>query len=129
MSALPGWWAEVLVGAVMLAQRSLAQHVQAVGDALRLSLGDARSAVAMIVGRDVTGMNEAAVARAAVESAAENFSDGVIAPLFWFVLAGLPGLLDLRVPRGTICAYVCEGHHCEAPVERLEDLEALLNVQ
>lgn len=93
LMALPGVWADVIVGAVLLAQRSLVQHVQAVGDALRVSLGDGRRAVAMIVGRDVTGMDRPAVARAAIESAAENFSDGVIAPALWFAIAGVPGLL------------------------------------
>ncbi|MEL6957831.1 MAG: adenosylcobinamide-phosphate synthase CbiB [Pseudomonadota bacterium] len=97
LALLPGWWVEVLVGAVLLAQRSLVEHVQAVGDALRLSRSDGRSAVAMIVGRDVRDMDSPAVARAAIESAAENLSDGVIAPLFWFLLAGLPGLLIYKI--------------------------------
>lgn len=83
----------VLVGAILLAQRSLADHVRDVADALRVSLGDGRMMVARIVGRDTAGMDEPAVARAAIESAAENFSDGVIAPLFWFLVAGLPGLI------------------------------------
>ena len=94
---MPGIWAEVIVGAMLLAQKSLVQHVQAVGDALRLSLGDGRRAVAMIVGRDVRDMDEAAVARGAIESAAENLSDGVIAPVFWFLIGGLPGLLAYKV--------------------------------
>lgn len=97
LAALPGYWAEVFVGAVMLAQRSLVQHVRRVGDALRVSRGDGRRAVAMIVGRDVRQMDDAAVARAAIESGAENFSDGVIAPLVWFMVAGLPGLLAYKV--------------------------------
>lgn len=96
LTAVPGYWAEVIVGAVMLAQKSLVDHVRAVGDALWLSLGDGRRAVAMIVGRDVRDMDEAAVARGAVESGAENFSDGVIAPLFWFCVAGLPGLIGYK---------------------------------
>jgi len=97
LMALPGWWIEVILGAILLAQKSLVQHVQAVGAALRLSLGDGRRAVAMIVGRDVSAMDEAAVARSAIESAAENLSDGVIAPVFWFAVAGLPGLLVYKV--------------------------------
>ncbi len=97
LMALPGWGAEVILGAMLLAQKSLVQHVQAVGDALRLSLGDARRAVAMIVGRDVSALDEAGVARSAIESAAENLSDGVIAPVFWFAVAGLPGLLVYKV--------------------------------
>jgi adenosylcobinamide-phosphate synthase len=88
---------EILVTAVLLAQKSLVQHVQAVGDALRLSVGEGRRAVAMIVGRDTAGMEPPAVARSAIESAAENLSDGVIAPAFWFLIAGLPGLLIYKI--------------------------------
>lgn len=88
---------EVIIAAILLAQKSLVQHVQAVADALRVSLGDGRRAVAMIVGRDTGMLDEAAVARAAIESAAENFSDGVIAPAFWFLIGGLPGLLLYKI--------------------------------
>lgn len=91
----PLW--QVLIAAVLLAQRSLVQHVQAVGDALRLSLGDGRRTVAMIVGRDTAVLDRSGVARSAIESAAENFSDGVIAPAFWFLLGGLPGLLLYKI--------------------------------
>ncbi|MDB9962906.1 adenosylcobinamide-phosphate synthase CbiB [bacterium] len=97
LMVLPGIWAEVIVGAVLLAQKSLVEHVQRVGDALRLSLGEARRAVAMIVGRDVRDMDAPAVARGAIESAAENLSDGVIAPAFWFAIGGLPGLLAYKI--------------------------------
>lgn len=97
LAALPWIWAEILVGAMLLAQKSLVQHVQRVGDGLRLSLGDGRRAVAMIVGRDVRDMDGPAVARGAIESGAENLSDGVIAPVFWFVLGGLPALLAYKV--------------------------------
>ncbi|AKS44754.1 adenosylcobinamide-phosphate synthase [Octadecabacter temperatus] len=95
--AIPGIWVEVIVGAMLLAQRSLVQHVQAVGDALRISVSDGRHTVAMIVGRDVRDMDGPAVARSAIESGAENLSDGVIAPVFWFAVAGLPGLLVYKV--------------------------------
>ncbi|MGR3635803.1 MAG: adenosylcobinamide-phosphate synthase CbiB [Shimia sp.] len=88
-----GWLPELLLAAILLAQRSLVQHVQAVGDALRVSLGDGKRAVAMIVSRDTAAMDQSDVARSAIESAAENLSDGVIAPAFWFLIAGLPGLL------------------------------------
>jgi len=88
---------EILVAAILLAQRSLIDHVAAVGDALRVSLGDARLAVARIVGRDTATMQPADVARGAIESAAENLSDGVIAPAFWFLIAGLPGLLLYKI--------------------------------
>jgi adenosylcobinamide-phosphate synthase len=83
---------EVLGAAVLLAQRSLADHVRAVAAALRVSLDEGRRTVSMIVGRDPETLDPAGVSRAAVESAAENFSDGVVAPAFWFLVAGLPGI-------------------------------------
>ena len=98
VGALPlGELWQVLIAAVLLAQKSLVQHVQAVADALRLSVGDGRLMVARIVGRDTAAMDQPAVARAAIESAAENLSDGVIAPAFWFLVAGLPGILIYKI--------------------------------
>lgn len=88
-----GFAFEVIVAAILLAQKSLVQHVAAVGDALRLSVADGRVMVARIVSRDTKEMTQAQVARSAIESGAENLSDGVIAPAFWFLVAGLPGLL------------------------------------
>lgn len=94
IEALPLGWLWSLIGAaILLAQKSLVQHVQAVADGLRYGVGEGRRAVAMIVGRDTSGMDEPAVARAAIESSAENFSDGVIAPAFWYLVGGLPGIL------------------------------------
>ena len=94
ISALPlGWLWSALGAAILLAQRSLVQHVQAVADALRYGLSSGRSSVAMIVGRDTAEMSESEIARAAIESAAENLSDGVVAPAFWFLALGLPGIL------------------------------------
>jgi adenosylcobinamide-phosphate synthase len=76
----------------LLAQRSLFVHVGEVADALDDGGIEAgRQAVAHIVGRDTAALDEAGVARAAIESLAENFSDGVVAPTFWMVIAGLPG--------------------------------------
>ncbi len=91
--ALLGPLVEIVVCAILLAQKSLVDHVRAVGDGLLRSLPDGRAQVAMIVSRDTRDMTEAQVARSAIESAAENLSDGVIAPAFWFLVAGLPGLL------------------------------------
>ena len=88
---------EILVVAVLLAQRSLVVHVQAVADGLRMSLGEGRRQVGMIVSRDTGAMSVPAVSRSAIESAAENLSDGIIAPAFWFLLGGLPGLLVYKV--------------------------------
>lgn len=76
----------------LIAQRSLADHVRRVADALdRGGLEAGRAAVAHIVGRDPQALDMAGVSRAAVESLAENFSDGVVAPVLWMAVAGLPG--------------------------------------
>lgn len=76
----------------LIAQRSLYEHVTAVARALEDgSLSAGRRAVGMIVGRDTAVLDEAAVSRAAIESLAENYSDGVVAPLFWMLVGGLPG--------------------------------------
>ncbi len=88
---------EVIVVAILLAQKSLAQHVQAVADTLRQSVEQGRSAVSQIVGRDTAQMDGPAISRSAIESAAENFSDGVVAPAFWFLIAGLPGILVYKL--------------------------------
>jgi len=83
----------ILVAASLPAQRSLHAHVKTVADALAGGdpLDEGRRAVAMIVGRDVAALDEAAIARAAIESLAENFSDGVVAPLLWTAAFGLFG--------------------------------------
>jgi len=86
-----------VVGSSMLAQRSLYTHVGAVASALETDgIEGGRRAVSMIVGRDTRALDEAAVSRAAIESLAENFSDGVVAPLFWMVVAGLPGAIAYK---------------------------------
>ena len=85
-----------LLASVLIAQRSLYQHVARVRAAFAGSLNEARSAVSMIVGRDPDALDEPAVCRAAIESCAENFSDGVVAPLFWLALLGLPGLIAYK---------------------------------
>lgn len=81
-----------LLASSLLAQRSLHDHVARVAEGLEQNgLAGGRKAVAMIVGRDPESLDEAGVARAAIESLAENFSDGVVAPAFWLGLGGLPG--------------------------------------
>ncbi|WP_350334202.1 adenosylcobinamide-phosphate synthase CbiB [Coralliovum pocilloporae] len=82
-----------MAGATLIAQRSLYDHVKAVADGLDRGLSEGRHAVSMIVGRNPDKLDKAGVSRAAIESCAENFSDGVTAPLFWFALLGLPGLI------------------------------------
>ncbi|RMD62781.1 MAG: cobalamin biosynthesis protein CobD [Alphaproteobacteria bacterium] len=91
--ALSGGWAiEAALAAVLLAGRGLYDHVAAVAAGLARSLDHGRAAVAHIVGRDPESLDTPGVARAGAESLAENFSDGVVAPVFWFALFGLGGL-------------------------------------
>ncbi|MGE5546642.1 MAG: adenosylcobinamide-phosphate synthase CbiB [Solirubrobacterales bacterium] len=88
------WLVEVFVAATLLAQRGLFEHVHDVARALQAKgLEAGRYAVSRIVGRDPQSLDEHGVARAAIESLAENFSDAVVAPVFWYALLGLPGLL------------------------------------
>ena len=80
------------LASTLIAQRSLHEHVADVADALEKTGAEGgREAVSHIVGRDTASLDEAGVARAAIESLAENFSDGVVAPVFWKLIAGLPG--------------------------------------
>ena len=88
-----GWVGEIAIVAIFLGQRSLFDHSRAVGRALiRDGLAAGRRAVGRIVGRDTDDLDDHGVARAAIESCAEGFCDAVVAPAFWYVLFGLPGL-------------------------------------
>lgn len=92
-SVIPSLWLLALAVWPFLALRSLHDHVRAVETPLVAGdLEGARGAVAMIVGRDPNQLDEAGVARAALESLAENTADGIVAPVFWGVIAGLPGI-------------------------------------
>jgi adenosylcobinamide-phosphate synthase len=85
------------LASTLIAQRSLYEHVAAVANALDAGgLEAGRKAVAQIVGRDTRILDESGVARSAIESLAENFSDGVVAPSFWGVLLGLPGMVAYK---------------------------------
>jgi adenosylcobinamide-phosphate synthase len=86
-----GFAALALLAASLPAQRSLAVHVSAVAEGLDAGLDGGRRAVAKIVGRNPDVLDEAGVSRAAIESLAENFSDGVVAPILWTALVGLVG--------------------------------------
>ncbi|QRM55782.1 adenosylcobinamide-phosphate synthase CbiB [Sinorhizobium sp. BG8] len=95
---LVGTVIEVALVAVFLAQKSLSDHVGAVATGLRTGgLDGGRNAVSMIVGRDPASLDGPGVCRAAIESLAENFSDGVVAPAFWYAVAGLPGLFAYKL--------------------------------
>lgn len=93
-----GWIVLAFILSILLAQKSLYQHVAAVASGLSESgLPGGRMAVAHIVGRDIETMDKAGVCRSAIESLAENLSDGVVAPVFWGALFGLPGLLSYKM--------------------------------
>lgn len=80
-----------LIASSLIAQKSLDEHVRDVACALEAGLEQGRAAVSKIVGRDVSALDESGIASAAIESLAENFSDGAVAPAFWLALGGLPG--------------------------------------
>lgn len=89
---------EILLIAVLVAQRSLYQHVAEVALALdRGGVAAGREAVRHIVGRDPKSLDAYGIARAAIESLAENFGDAVVAPVFWYLLLGLPGLFAYKM--------------------------------
>ena len=89
----PAAWAVLaLPASSLLAQRGLWTHVRAVASGLRYGLAAGRIAVSHIVGRDPDSLDVAGVARAAIESLAENFSDGIVAPALWCAVLGLPGI-------------------------------------
>ena len=120
-----GWVLEAVIASTLLAFRGLHDHARAVADGLDRSLAGGREAVGHLVGRDPASLDEAGVARGAVESIAENFSDGVVAPLFWYALAGLPGLFAYKAVN-TLDSMI--GHRTEryrhfgSTAARLDDL-------
>ena len=91
-----GWVLEAVIASTLLAFRGLHDHAAAVAGGLERSLAAGRVAVGHLVGRDLDSLDEGGIARGAIESVAENFSDGVVAPLFWYVIAGLPGLFAYK---------------------------------
>ncbi|HEX4296664.1 MAG TPA: adenosylcobinamide-phosphate synthase CbiB [Devosia sp.] len=88
-----GWAIEALLASTLLAQKELGRAVTAVADGLAVSLEAGRAAVSHIVGRDPDALDRPGVARAAIESLAESTSDGIVAPLFWLLVGGLPGIV------------------------------------
>ena len=92
-----GIFAVALLASTLLAQRSLYRYVADVATALETGGVEAgRAAVSHIVGRDAATLDASGVARAAIESLAENFSDAIVAPVLWMTVAGLPGRRDLQ---------------------------------
>lgn len=96
-----GFWGlmiEAVLVSIFIAQKSLSDHIKRV--IIPLSKGDiegGRYAVSMIVGRDPKQLDQSGICRASIESLAENFSDGVVAPIFWYAVFGLPGILAYKM--------------------------------
>ena len=89
---------EIIIVAIFIAQKSMSDHVGRIIKPLKEhDIKAARIAVSMIVGRDSGGLDESSISRAAIESMSENFSDGVVAPVFWFAILGLPGLFAYKM--------------------------------
>ena len=91
-----GWIIEALLATALIAQHSLYEHVNAVRKGLDTSLPEGRKAVAKIVGRDPAALDESGVVKGALESLAENASDGIVAPVLWYALLGLPGIVAYK---------------------------------
>jgi adenosylcobinamide-phosphate synthase len=94
LSGLGPWWSALLTGVLLkplMAWRLLREEVLAVESALSQSLAQGRERLSHLVSRDTQALNESAVRESAIESLAENLNDSVVAPLFWFLVAGLPG--------------------------------------
>jgi len=124
-----GWIGIVLTGVLawpLVAARSLHDHVEAVARPLQDGdINGARAAVSMIVGRDPKALDASAIARAATESLAENASDGVVAPLFWGAIFGLPGIAAYKAinTMDSMIGYKTPRHlHFGWAAARLDDL-------
>lgn len=114
----------------LIAQRGLYDHVAAVASGLEIGgIGGGRLAVSRIVGRDPEALDQGGVSRAAIESLAENFSDGVVAPVFWAALLGLPGLLAYKAlnTADSMIGHKTPRHtHFGWAAARLDDLANLI---
>jgi adenosylcobinamide-phosphate synthase len=121
-----GFAVAVLVVAMLIAVGNLDQHVRAVSAALRAEgLAGGRRSIAKIVGRDPDALDEAAVCRAAIESLAENASDGVTAPALWFLVGGLPGIIAYKAinTADSMIGHMSEHHRAFGwAAARLDDL-------
>lgn len=128
-AVLYGWIAEAIIASTLFAQSELRRFVQRVADGLDENVDAGREAVRHIVGRDPAQLDEAGVARAAIESLAENTSDGIVAPAFWLAIGGLPGLVIYKAinTADSMIGYRSEKYlHFGWAAARLDDLLNLI---
>jgi adenosylcobinamide-phosphate synthase len=125
-----GWLFNALVATAFIAQKSMRDHVQDVSHALSSSISEGRMAVAKIVGRDTTQLDESGITKAALESLAENTADGIVAPLLWYALLGLPGIVAYKAinTADSMIGHKSERHlffgFCSAKLDDLVNLPA-----
>jgi adenosylcobinamide-phosphate synthase len=120
-----GWITEALIATAFIAQKSMRDHVVDVVHALSSSLSAGRTSVGKIVGRDTTQLDESGVAKAALESLAENTADGIVAPVFWYAVLGLPGLVAYKAinTADSMIGHKSEKHlHFGFVAAKLDDL-------
>ncbi len=121
-----GFVLAVLIVAALIAAGSLDQHVRAVAASLHSDgLVGGRQSIAKIVGRDPDALDEAAICRAAIESLAENASDGVTAPAFWYLVGGLPGMIAYKAinTADSMIGHMSERYHAFGwAAAKLDDL-------
>ena len=122
----PAWWLDIVALYWALGANSLARHAAAVSRALATAtLAEARRAVGLIVSRDTGQLDAGGVRKAAVETVLENGSDAVLAPLFWFVLGGAPGVVAYRLANtlDALWGYRNERYRCFGSFSaRLDDV-------
>jgi adenosylcobinamide-phosphate synthase len=120
----------ILLATTFIAQKSMRTHVADVSRALSRSVESGRAEVAKIVGRDTRSLDESGVAKAALESLAENTSDGIVAPVFWYALFGLPGIVAYKAinTADSMIGHKSERHlyfgFCAARLDDLVNLPA-----
>jgi adenosylcobinamide-phosphate synthase len=125
-----GWIINAIIATAFIAQKSMKDHVVEVEHALSSSIVEGRTSVAKIVGRDTKDLDESGVAKAALESLAENTADGIVAPVFWYALLGLPGLVAYKVinTADSMIGHKSERHlffgFCAAKLDDLVNLPA-----
>jgi adenosylcobinamide-phosphate synthase len=131
LNRLPGgWMVNAVLATAFIAQKSMRDHVRDVSHALSSSIHEARMAVAKIVGRDTRELDESGIAKAALESLAENTADGIVAPVFWYAMLGLPGLVAYKAinTADSMIGHKSERHlffgFCAAKLDDLINLPA-----